>query len=88
MSGTASTTNPVAMTLAIVALLIALVALALLVLVMVGIRDEERHMSLTSDPRTRIGAVTRRLTGLSVRTPEPGPGTDQDPNYSPERDLT
>jgi len=88
MSGIASTTNPVAMTLAIVALLIGLIALALLVLVMVGIRDEERHMSLTSAPRTRIGAVTRRLTGLSVRTPEPGPGTDQDPDYSQESDLT
>jgi len=88
VSGIASATNPVAMTLAIVALLIGLVALTLLILVMVGIHDEERHLSLTSAPRTRIGAVTRRLTGLSVRTPEPGPGTDQDPDYSSERDLT
>jgi hypothetical protein len=88
MSGIASTTNPVAMTLAIVALLIALVGLVLLVLVMVGIRDEERHLSLTSAPRTRIGAVTRRLTGLSVRTPEADPGTDQDPDHSPESDPT
>jgi hypothetical protein len=38
------------MILTIVALLIGLGVLALLVLVLVGIRDEERHMSLTSAP--------------------------------------
>ena len=79
----ASTTGPVVMILAIVALLIGLGVLALLVLVLVGIRDEERHMSLTSAPRTRTGAVTRRLLGVGVRTPEVGPGNDQDPD-SPE----
>ena len=88
MPDTASTTDPAAVTLAIVALLIALGVLALLVLVLVGIRDEERHMSLTSAPRTRIGAVTRRLTGVGVRTPQAGPGTDQDPRFPPESDLT
>ena len=87
MPDIASTTAPVAMTLAIVALLIALGVLALLVLVLVGIHDEERHMSLTSAPRTRIGAITRHLTGVGVRTPEAGPGTDQDPD-SPGGDLT
>ena len=61
------------MTVAIVALLIALVVLALLVLVLVGIRHEERHMSLTGAPRTRIGAITRHLTGVGVRTPEADP---------------
>ena len=70
MPGTASTTDPAAMTVAIVALLIALGVLALLVLVLLGIHDEERHMSLTSAPRTRIGAVTRRLTGVGIRTPK------------------
>ena len=40
------------------------VVLALLVLVLVGIHNEERHMSLTSAPRTRIGAITRHLTGV------------------------
>ena len=79
----ASTTGPVVMILAIVALVIGLGVLALLVLVLAGIRDEERHMSLTSAPRTRIGATTRRLTGVGVRTPDAGPGTDQDPD-SPE----
>ena len=88
MPDTASTTDPVAMTLAIVALLIGLGVLALLVLVLVGIRDEDRHMSLTSAPRTRIEAVTRRLTGVGVRTPEAGPGNDQEPDSSPGSDLT
>ena len=87
MPEVASTTDPAAMTLAIVALLIGLGVLALLVLVLVGIHHEERHMSLTSAPRTRIEAVTRRLTGVGVRTPEAGPGNDQDPD-SPESDLT
>jgi hypothetical protein len=88
MPDVASTADPVAMTLTVVALLIALGVLALLVLVLAGIRHEERHMSLTSAPRTRIGAITRRLTGVGIRTPEAGPGNDQDPDACPERDLT
>ncbi len=88
MSDIASTTDPVTTTLAIVALLIALGVLALLVLVLVGIHHEERHMSLTSVPRTRIGAITRHLTGVGVRTPGAGPGNDQDAASSAERDLT
>jgi hypothetical protein len=88
MPDIASTADPVAMTVAIAALLIALVVLALLVLVLVGIRHEERHMSLTSAPRTRIGAITRHLTGVGVRTPQAGPGNDQDPDSCPESDLT
>ena len=71
------------MILATVALLIGLGALALLVLVLVGIRDKERRMSLTSIPRTGTEAVARRLLGVGVRTPEAGRGTDQDPD-SPE----
>ena len=86
MPDIASTTNPFVMTLVVVALLIALGVVALLVLVLVGIRDEERHMSLTSAPRTRIGAITRHLTGVGVRTPEAGPSSDRDSR--PERDLT
>jgi len=88
MPDTAITADPAAMTLTIVALLIALGVLALLVLVRVGIHDEERHMSLTGAPRTRIGAITRHLTGVGVRTPEPAPGADQDPDSSPESHLT
>ena len=83
MPDTASTTGPAATTVAIAALLIALSVLALLALVLAGIRDEDRHTSLTSAPRTRIAAITRHLTGAGVRTPRAGPGTGQDPD-SPE----
>ena len=76
MPDTASTTGPAAVTVAVAALLIALGVLALLALVRAGIREEERHMSLTSAPRTRIAAITRHLTGAGRsqpprRTPHP-----------------
>ena len=88
MPDIASTAGPVAMTVAIVALLIALVVLGFLVLVLVGIHHEERHMSLTSAPRTRIGAMTRHLTGLGVRTPGAAPAKDHDPDSCPGRHLS
>ena len=88
MPDVARTTDPVVMALAIVALMIALAVLVLLVLVLVGIHGEERHMSLTTAPRTRIGALTRHLTGLGVRTPEAAPGNDQQPDSCPGRHLT
>jgi hypothetical protein len=56
-----------------------LAVMALLVLVLVAIHDEDRHMSLTSTPRTRTDAVTRRLLGVGVRTPGPCRGNDQTP---------
>ena len=59
----------VAMILAAVAFLIALGVLALLVLLLAGIRAEERHMTLTGTPRTRAGRLSRRLTGVGVRRP-------------------
>jgi hypothetical protein len=71
------------MILAVVALLVGLGVLALLVLVLIGIHDEERHTSLTSTPRSRIGAATRRLTGVGVRVPGSGHGNGQEPD-SPE----
>ena len=83
MPDTASTTGPAAVISATAALLTGLGVLALLVLVLAGIRDEERRMSLTSIPRTRTEAVTRRLPWAGVRTPQAGHGTDQDPD-SPE----
>ncbi len=46
---------------------------ALLVLLLVGIRTEERHMSLTTGPRTCAGSVARCLTGASVRRPHKTP---------------
>jgi len=61
--------------------------LAVLMLVLAGIHNEERHMSLTRTPRTRIEAITRRLTGVGVRTPEADPGKDQDPGSCPGRYL-
>ena len=88
MPDIASTADPVATAVTIVALLIALVVLGFLVLVLVGIRHEERHMSLTSAPRTRIGAMTRHLTGVGVRTPEADPCKDQDADSCPGRHLT
>ena len=87
MPDIASTAGPVAMAVAIVALVIALGVLVLLVLVLVGIRHEERHMSLTGAPRTRIGAMTRHLTGVGVRTPRADPSKDRDPESCPGRDL-
>ena len=87
MPDIASTADPVVMTVAAVALLIALAVLVLLVLVLVGIRHEERHMSLTSAPRTRIGAITRHLTGVGVRTPTAAPAKDQNPDSCPGRHL-
>ena len=59
--------------------LTALGVLALLMLVLVGIHAEDRHMSLTSTPRTRTEAVTRRLLGVGIRTPGPCPGSNQPP---------
>ena len=56
--------------------------LAVLVLVLVGIHDEDRHMSLTGAPRTRIEAITRRLLGVGIRTPGPCHGTSQPPSGS------
>lgn len=47
--------------------------LALLVLLLVGIRTEERHMSLTTGPRTCAASLARRLTGTSVRRPHQTP---------------
>ena len=69
----------VVMTLALVALLIGLGVLALLVLVVIGIHHEDRHMSLTSTPRTRTEAATRRLLGVGVRHAKVGRGEDQEP---------
>jgi hypothetical protein len=60
-------------------ILIGLGVLAVLALVLVGIHDEDRHMSLTGAPRTRIEAITRRLLGVGIRAPGPCPGNHQVP---------
>jgi hypothetical protein len=84
MPGTAGTADPVAVIVAIVALVIGLGVAALLVLVLVGISHEERHMSLTSAPRTRVEAVTRRLLGVGVRNAGTSHGKGQEPDSSPK----
>jgi len=62
--------------------LTALGVLALLVLVLAGIRVEERNMSLTRAPGSCIEAATRRLLGVGVRTPGACHGNDQIPPRS------
>ena len=47
--------------------------LALLIVLLVGIRTEERHMSLTSGPRTCAGSLARHLTGVGVRRAHQAP---------------
>ncbi len=59
--------NTLVMVLAATALVIGLGVLLVLAVLLVGIHAEERHMSLTSTPRTRAGSLARRLTGASVR---------------------
>ncbi len=44
-----------------------LVAVAFLVFIMVGVRNGDRQ-DLASHPRNRIDAITRRVTGVGVRT--------------------
>ena len=67
----------IAVVIAAIVTLTVLGVLALLVLVLVSVHDEDRHMSLTSTPRSRTDAVTRRLLGVGVRTSGPGNGTGQ-----------
>jgi hypothetical protein len=50
----------------IVVLVLVLAGLAALVVVVAGIRGDERRMSLSQAPRTRVGAVTRRVLGAHV----------------------
>ena len=69
----------IAVVIAAVVALTGLGVLALLVLVLVSIHHEERRMSLTSDPRTRLEAAARRLLGVGVRTPGADHGNDQIP---------
>jgi hypothetical protein len=69
----------IAVVIAAIAALTGLGVLALLVLVLVSVHGEDRHMTLTGAPRTRTQAVTRRLLGVGVRTPGPCHRNDQIP---------
>jgi len=54
--------NAIVAVLALV-LLLAAAAMAVLVMVVVSIHAEERRMSLSDAPRTRSGALARRVLG-------------------------
>ena len=69
----------IAVVIAAIVTLAGLGVLALLVLVLVSVHHEDRHMSLTSTPRSRTDAVTRRLLGVGIRTPGPCHGNNQPP---------
>jgi hypothetical protein len=58
-------------------------AIGIFVVLVAGIRSDDRAKNLTGIPRTGTEAVTRRLLGVGVRTPGADRGTDQDPD-SPE----
>ena len=69
----------------VIAAIVALTVLgvvAVLTIVLVGVRNEDRCMSLTSSPHGRIEAVTRRLLGVGVRTPGPCDACDKVPARS------
>ena len=56
--------NPVIPILIIVVILLAASILATLILVIAGIHGDERHMSLTGEPRTRRESFARRVLGV------------------------
>ena len=56
--------NAVIPILIIVVILLAASILATLILVIAGIHGDERHMSLTGEPRTRRESFARRVLGV------------------------
>jgi hypothetical protein len=55
-------------------------SIGILALVVAGIRSDDRAQNLTSTPRTRTEAVTRRLLGAGTRNHGPCPGHDSGPS--------
>lgn len=53
-----------------VALMTIGVVIGVIAVVSLGIRREERELTLTSDPEDRMVRGARRLTGLYTRTPD------------------
>jgi hypothetical protein len=47
----------------IVVAILAAIMLSVLVMVIIGIHGDERHMSLTGEPRTLSAIIARRITG-------------------------
>ena len=72
------------MTLAIVITAVAVflcgASIGILAVVVAGIRSDDRAQNLTSAPRTRAEAVTRRLTGAGTRNHGTCPGNDSGPS--------
>jgi hypothetical protein len=53
--------------------------IGVLAIAVAGIRSDDRAKNLTSAPRTRAEAATRRLLGVGVRNPGPCRCRDQEP---------
>jgi len=58
-------------------------AIGIFVVLVAGIRSDDRAKNLTGIPRTGTEAITRRLLGVGVRTPAVGRDKDQDPDSPP-----
>jgi hypothetical protein len=52
-----------------VSLLVGAAVIGIVIVVSLGIRREERDLSLTSDRKDRVSRSARRLTGVSSRIP-------------------
>jgi hypothetical protein len=48
------------------------------ILLVIGIRKEDRHERLPETPRTHIEAIVRRVLGVSVRNDHPDSDSDSD----------
>jgi hypothetical protein len=58
-------------------------AIGIFVVLVAGIRSDDRAKNLTGIPRTGTEAITLRLLGVGVRTPAVGRDKDQDPDSPP-----
>ncbi len=58
-------------------------AIGIFVVLVAGIRSDDRAKNLTSAPRTRTEAVTRRLLGVGVRTADAGHAAATPPGTPP-----
>jgi len=56
----------------LIAVLVAGCVIGVFVILLIGIRAEEHHMSLRGAPYTRTEAATRRVLSVGVRNPHPG----------------
>jgi hypothetical protein len=55
-------------------------AIGIFVVLVAGIRSDDRAKNLTGIPRTGTEAITRRLLGVGVRTPAAGRDKNPDPD--------